>query len=274
MANTRLGVANAFASLPFDQIDGVAGFYVHEDFEGASALADLVDTTGVIATTLGAHSWWGAEIAGAAVSNVTVPVSVADHLGIIRLEAGATSPADGDAASLQFGAAAAAVQDMYLPDDNGCYIASVVRIADVSDTVCEFGFGGQTPAVPNSSVVDAAVIVWDPEDTANTSDQWFLAQLNDGGTDVESYLDNVVYTENDWVLLEIALTSTSCSFRVTTEDATDSVTLAGTVTVGMRPYYVIENVGAAEEVLDIDLFHLRYLRRDAIVGTGSDWLGA
>jgi len=274
MANTRLGTANVFASLPFDQIDGVAGFYVHEDFEGAALIADAVDGTGVVVTVLGPHDWWIAEISGAAVSNIDIPVSVADHLGIIRLNTGGTSAADGDSVGLQFGGGAAAVQDTYLPDDNGCYIATVLRIPDVSDTVADFGFAGQTPSVGNSSSLDLASIVWDPEDTANTSDQWFLAQLNDGGTDVESYLDNVVYTENDWVLLEIALTSTSCSFRVTSEDATDSVTLAGTVTVGMRPFYVVETVGAAEEFIDIDLFHMRYLRRDSLVGTGSDWLGA
>jgi len=74
--------------------------------------------------------------------------------------------------------------------------------------------------------------------------------------------------------LEIGLTDTHASFRVTTEDATQTVTIAGTVTVALRPQYVVENVGAAEEVLDIDLFHMRYLRRDALVGTGSDWLGA
>jgi len=274
MANTRLGNANVFASLPFDQIDGVAGFFVHEDFEQAALLADLVDGTGVTYDDAGNTLWHGAEVAGAAVSNITIPVSVADHVGILRLEAGGTSAADGDAASLQFGAGAVGVQDTYLPDDNGCYIATVIRIADVSDCVAEFGWTGQTPVVPNSSALDIVGIVWDPEDSANTSDQFFIAQVNDAGTDVETVLDNVVYTEGDWVLLEIGLTNTHASFRVTTEDATQTVTIAGTVTVALRPQYVVENVGAAEEVLDIDLFHMRYLRRDALVGTGSDWLGA
>jgi len=274
MANTRLDNANVFASLPFDQIDGVAGFYVHEDFEGASALTDLGDDTGVIATTLGRHNWWGTEIAGAAVSNITIPVSVADHLGIIRLEVGATTPQAGDGAALQFGSAAAAVQDMYLPDDNGCYIASVVRIADVDATVAEFGFVGQAPELGNASAVDTCGLVWAPNDAANTGDEFWIAQLNDGGVDVETVLTNVNYVESDWVLLEVALDSAGGSFRVTTEDATETVRIAGTITVAMRPAYSVSNVGAAEEFLDIDLFHMRYLRRDSLVGTGSDWLGA
>ena len=274
MVNTRLGSANVFASLPFDQIDGVAGFFVHEDFEGASALADLADTTGVIATTLGAHSWWGAEITGAAVSNITVPVSVADHLGIIQLETGDTSPATGDACSLQFGAAAAAVQDMYLPDDNGCYIATVLKIADVDADNCEFGFVGQTPEVPNAGALDTCGLVWAPGDSANVGDEFWIAQLNDANTDVEVVLDQAAYVEGDWVLLEVALTSTGASFRVTTEDVSQTVKIAGTITVAVRPAYSVSTVTTSEALVAVDLFHMRYLRRDQLVGTGSDWLGA
>ena len=270
----KSGAGNVFATLPFDQIDGVAGFYTHEDFDGAALIADLVDATGVVVTVLGPYDWWGHEIAGAAVSNIDVPVSVADHVGIIRLNTGGTIPADGDAVALQYGGGAAALQDIYLPDDNGLYVATVIRIPDVSDTIFEFGLGGQTPAVPNSSVADTIALSFDPEDADNTADALFFAQANDAGTDVESILSDVVMVENDWVLLEIAATDTSASFRVTTEDATQTVTIAHTVTVALRPYYVVEAVGAAEEFVDIDLFHLRYLRRDALVGTGSDWLGA
>ena len=274
MATTRLGAANVFASLPFDQIDGVAGFYVHEDFEGAALLADLADGTGVVATVLGPHDWWGAEIAGAAVSNITIPVSVADHVGIIRLEVGATTPAAGDGASLQFGGGAVGVQDTYLPDDNGCYIATVIRIADVDATLAEFGFVGQTPEIGNASAVDTCGLVWAPNDSANVGDEFFIAQLNDAGSDTEVVLSSAAYVEGDWVLLEIALTNTGAAFRVTTEDVSETATIAGTITVAMRPAYSVSNIGSAEEYLDIDLFHMRYLRRDALVGTGSDWLGA
>lgn len=270
----KTGAANVFATLPFDQIDGVAGFFVHEDFEQAALLADLVDGTGVTYDDAGNTLWHGAEVAGAAISNITIPVSVADHVGIIRLEVGDTSPAAGDAASLQFGASAVGVQDTYLPDSNGLYVATVIRIADVSDTVVGFGLCGQDPVVANGSPADLVELAFDPADTANTDDALFFARISDATVDTETILTEALYVENDWVLLEIAVTDTHCSFRVTTEDISETVTMPATITVGLRPYYVVENVGSAEEVLDIDLFHIRYLRRDALVGTGSDWLGA
>jgi hypothetical protein len=277
MANTRLGSTNVFASLPFDQIDGVAGFFVHEDFEAVSIVGDVTDFndgTGKVITTLGASDWFGHEISGAAVSNITNPTVVADHPGIIRLEVGATSPANGDACALQYGPETVAIQNTYLPDDNGMYIATVVRISNVDAQVIEFGFVGQTPEIPSAGALDTCGLVFDPEDTANVGDKWFEAQLNDANTDVVDMMSNVNYVENDWVLLEIALTNTGASYRVTTEDATETTSLSGTITVAMRPSYSVENVTTIEAVLDIDLFHLRYLRRDALVGTGSDWLGA
>jgi len=277
MVNTRLGSANVFASLPFDQIDGVAGFFVHEDFEGVAVggdMGDLTDATGKILTTMGPHSWWGTEIAGGAGANITVPVSVADHLGIIQLETGATTPTTGDAMALQFGAAAAAVQDTYLPDDNGCYIATVLKIADVDEDNVEFGFVGQTPEVPNAGALDTCGLVWAPGDTANVGDEFWIAQLNDANTDVEVVLDQAAYVEGDWVLLEVALTSTGASFRVTTEDVSETVKIAGTITVAVRPAYSVSTVTTSEALVAVDLFHMRYLRRDQLVGTGSDWLGA
>lgn len=274
MVNTRLNNANVFATLPFDQIDGFAGFYVHEDFEAAVLLADLADGTGVIYDDAGNTIWFGNEIAGAAVSNITVPTSVADHMGIIELKAGSTIPADGDAAALQYGGAAVGVQDMYLPDNNAAYIAAVVRIPDVSDTVAEFGWIGQTPVVGNASAADVCVLTFDPEDAVNVDDKLFISQVNVATADVEDALSEVKYVENDWVLLEIGLDDTGGQFRVTTEDATETNAIAGAITVGMRPHFSVENVGAAEEVLDIDLFHLRYLRRDGLVGQANDWLGA
>ena len=273
MVNTRVGAGSAFATLPFDQLDGVAGFFVHDDFEAAALVTDLVSSAGVVYDT-GHTAWLGGEVSGAAVSNITIPVSVADHVGILRLEVGSTSAATGDAAFLAYGRGAAAVQDVWLPDDNGIYIATVIRIADVSDTIVGFGLHGQAASDPNSSDLDSIAIAFDPADTTNTDDKLFFAQVNDAGSDQETIMTNVEYTENDWVLLEISATDTSAEFRVTTEDATETVSITHTVTVALRPIYVVENVGAAEEVLDIDLFHLRYLRRDALVGTGSDWLGA
>lgn len=268
MARYRLG--NSFATLPFDKLDSVAGSYIHEDFEGAALLADLVDGTGVVYDA-GGTRWWGTEIAGGAVSNITVPVSVADHYGIISLEVGSTSPADGDAAALQFGASGAAVQDTILLDDNGVYVAAVIRIPDVDAQKVEFGLTGQTPAAVNSSVADVISLVWDPEDVANVDDKLFLAQVNVATVDEEVVVDKVSYVEGDWVLLEIAATADDAIFRVTTEDNIQTVQIAPTPTVALRPFFAVENVGAAEEVLDIDLFHMRYLRRSDNI---MDWLGA
>jgi hypothetical protein len=260
-----------FATLPFDKIDSVAGGFVHEDFIGAALLADLVDGTGVVYNGAGLTEWFGNEIAGAAVSNITVPVSVADHQGIIRLEAGATTPADGDAAALQYGSSAVGVQNAYLPDNNGLYVAAVVRIADVDAQKIEFGLTGQAPAAVNSSVADVVSVVWDPEDAANVGDELFLCQTNVATVDTETATSEVQYVENDWVLLEIGVTDTATHFRITTEDATETIKHATAPAVALRPFFSVENVGAAEEVLDIDVFHMRYLRRDA---NAADWLGA
>ncbi len=274
MVNTRVGSSSVFSHLPFDQIDSPASISIHEDFLSTAVTTDLADTTGVVIENLGAHGFHGNEIAGAAVSNITLVTSVADHPGIIRLEVGSTSASNGDACALQYGRNAVGDQDMYLPDDNGMYIATVIRIADVSDSVVEFGFVGQAPVVPGSSAVDIAGIVFDPEDSLNVDDKLFFAQLNDNSSDTSTVMDALKYVENDWVLLEVALDDAGASYRVTTEDGSTSVQITGTITVTMRPAWAVENVGNAEEVLDIDLFHLRYLRRDALIGTASDWLGA
>ena len=267
----RYRAASAFAPLPFDRHGAVGSIEIVEDFCGAMIMADFVDTTGVV-WHAGETTWWGAEIAGAAVSNITLPVAESDHPGIARLEVGGTIPADGDACSLQYGGQTAATQDQFLLDTNGVYIATVIRIADVSDAIVEFGFGGQTPAVPNSSAADTVCWSFDPEDTTNVSDEEFFCQVNAAGTDSETISKLVSYVENDWVLLEIAADSTSASFRITTEDNTETIVLTQTMPiVALRPYYVVENVGAAEEVLDIDLFVLRYMRRQALV---ASWLGA
>jgi hypothetical protein len=271
MANTRVGAHSSFATLPFDQIDGVAGGFVHEDFIGAALLADFVNSTGVAYSGAPSSLWFGAESAGDSVANLTVPVSVADHQGIIRLETGATTPADGDIASLQFGSSAVGVQNAYLPDNNGLYVAAVLRIADVDAQKVEFGLTGQAPAAVNSSVLDVVSVVWDPEDAANVGDELFLCQTNAAGTDTETATSEMQYVEGDWVLIEIAVTNTDSVFRITSEDTTETISHAAAPAVALRPFFAVEAVGAAEEVLDIDLFHMRFLRRDA---NFADWLGA
>lgn len=271
----RFRAATPMAPIPFDR-HGVPGtIEIVEDFVGAAASGSFGDTTGTL-EVFGTTAWWGAEIAGDADSDVDVVTGVPDHPGIIRLNTGGTTPADGDAASLQFGASSVAVQEDIVLDDNGVYVAAVVRIPDVDATVFEFGLGGQTPAVPNSSALDLVAICFDPEDADNVDDELFFCQVNGGGTDTEKIADKVPYVEGDWVLLEIAADSTSATFRITSEDNTQTIMLTaedGVVmpTVALRPYFVVEAVGNAEESVDIDLFVMRYMRRDALV---AGWLGA
>ena len=260
MARYRVG--NSFATLPFDKLDSVSGGYIHEDFIMAGALADAVDDTGVVYEA-GATRWWAAEIGGAAVGNITKVVSVAGHQGIIGLEVGATSPADGDAIALQLGGDANTVQDSVLLDSSGVYIATMLRIqSTLAATKVEFGLIGQTPVEPNSSALDLIAFVYDPEDSANVGDAFWFAQVNDNGTDVEEVLSLAPIVQDEWTLLEIAATSTDAVFRITTEDNIQTVSIPHTVTVALRPSYVVENVTTTEGVIDIDIFHMRYLRRE------------
>ena len=275
MANTRLGNPNVFATLPFDQIDGVAGGFLHDDFITAATVADYVDATAGAAQPSDV-AWRGSEVAaGAAVANSLVLPGVVDHVGILQLQTGGTTPADGDGVAIQLGADTGTTADTLVLDDNGVYIASVIRILDISDQATEFGMGGAQPAECNTSALDQIALVHDPADVSNVSDQLFFLQVNGAGTDVET-VGALKYVESDWVLLEIGASSTSVAARITTEDATETLVAASPTipVVALRPVISTANIGSAEELLDIDLFHMRYLRRDSIVGTGSDWLGA
>lgn len=271
---TRIGNPNVFATLPFDQIDGVAGGFYHDDFVQAITVADYVDATGG-AAQLSDQNWRGSEIAAnAAVANSLVLPGVADHAGILQLQTGGTTPGDGDGVAIQFGAAIGSVQDTLVLDDNGVYIACVARILDVSDQNFEFGFIGQQPVEANASAADVVSAVFDPADAANVSDQLFFAQANVAGTDTE-VVGAGTYVESDWFLAEVGATDTSMNVRITTEDVTETLEIVATMpTVALRPVISTANIGAAEELLDVDLFHMRYLRRDSLVGQGSDWLGA
>lgn len=264
-------VSSGFAPLPFNKNGSVDAIVLRDDFITLVDVADLVDGNGAMVQS--ELHWLGSEIAGGAVSNVTGIAGVADHPGIARLAVGATSPADGDAAALQLGGQVDDDQDVFILDGNGVYLATIVRIADVDAAIMEFGLIGQAPAVPNSSAADVVSIVFDPEDAANVGDKWFFGQVNAATVDTEVVLDGVNYVEGDWVLLEIEANDTSATFRVTTEDGSDTATIQTTMpTVGLRPAYGIENVGAAEEVLDIDSFVLRYWRRVPLGSSG--YLGA
>jgi hypothetical protein len=151
----------------------------------------------------------------------------------------------------------------------------VIRILDVDAQATEFGMGGAQPAEANTSALDQVSLVHDPADAANIGDEFFFLQVNGAGTDLE-VVSALPYVEGDWVLLEIGASNTSVVARITTEDATETLVATGATIpiVALRPVISTANIGAAEELLDVDAFHMRYLRRDAIVGQGSDWLGA
>jgi len=264
-----------FATLPFDQIDGFAGGYMHDDFIAAGTLAD---TTRPGAAFTSEYPWWAAEIGtNDEAANILVIPAEADHAGIIQLQTGAVSPADGDGISFQFGSAIEAVQDSVLLDSNGVYIAAVLRIPDVSDQNVEFAFIGQDPAAiePNDSgQADLVGFAFDPADANNTDDELWFSQVNLATVDTE-VVSTVPYVQDDWCLLEVGVTDTSASFRLTTEDVTETTELVQSMpAVALRPSFSTCNIGAAEELLEIDLFHMRYLRRSNLTGNGSDWLGA
>ena len=271
---TRIGNPNVFATLPFDQIDGFAGGYVHDDFIQAITVADYVDASGG-AAQLSDQNWRGTEIAaGAAIGNSLVLPGVADHAGILQIQTGGTTPADGDGVAIQFGATIGSTQDTLVLDNNGVYLACVARILDVSDQSFEFGFTGQQPVEPNASAADIVSCVFDPADAANVSDELFFAQANIATVDSE-VVGALTYVEADWFLAEVGVSDTSMNVRITTEDATETLEIVATMpTVALRPVISTANIGSAEELLDIDLFHMRYLRRDSLTGNGSDWLGA
>lgn len=275
MVTTRLGNPNVFATLPFDQIDGVAGGFLHDDFITAATVADYVEATGGAAQPSDL-AWRGNEVAGnAAVANSLVLPGEVDHPGILQLQTGGTTPGDGDGVVIQLGADTGTTQDTLVLDTSGVYIATVIRILDLDAQATEFGMGGAQPAEANTSALDQIGLVHDPADVANVDDELFILQVNGAGTDVET-VGALKYVESDWVLLEIGATSTSVAARITTEDATETLEAASPTIpiVALRPMISTANIGSAEELLDVDLFHMRYLRRASIVGTGSDWLGA
>ena len=273
---TKVGNPNVFASLPFDQIDGVAGYYTHEDFLNIGAnSAEFADATGIVLTTIAEGSYWGIEIAGAGAPIASKTTGVADHPGILLMSTGPTTPADGDAANIQVGPGAAAVQDDVILDNNGWYFSTVVRVVDLANCIAEWGLFGQAPVVPNGSAADVVAFAYDPEDALNVGDVMWFPQNNAAGTDLTDVFDNATVVASDWILLEIGVTDTEATYRLTTEDATETISLTQTQPiVGMRQGWTVEAVGAAEETLEVDLWHSRYLRRDALVGQGSDWLGA
>ena len=255
-------LATGFGSTPFHKLDSVYSVVLKDSFVCAKPLA-AITTAGALVSDI---PWTITDEAGAATADVEVLAGEANHPGIIRLNVGATTPADGDLVSMVPGLN----DDVYLPDGNGLYMAAVLRVPDVSDTKVFFGLTDTPSGVVNGSELNAVGFVFDPEDASNVLDQMWFAQVNDAGTDVEEVLDKVLYVEDDWVLLELVANSTGGTFRITTEDNEQTVQVAGSITAAMTPAFKVENVGAAEEAIEIDSFVLRYNLPNDIV----DYLGA
>lgn len=252
-------VATGFGSTPFDRIDSVYSVTLKDTFTTTTTTT----AAGAVTSEL---NWLVVDEVGSADGDVTVIAGEANHPGIVQLAVGGTSPADGDVVSLSL-----ANQDAFKPDSNGLYVAALVRIPDVDATKFSFGLNEDGAAV-NSGDDNVIAFVWDPEDAANVGDELFLAQVNDAaGGDTEKVFDKVPYVEDDWVLLELAANSTSTTFRLTTEDNEQTVEINGVQpSATLTPMFLVENVGAAEEVVEIDTFVCRYVLPNDI----EDYLGA
>jgi hypothetical protein len=240
----------AFASLPFDRLDSPYSIVYKDDFVQALANADLDGAVTVTSDLI----WIGDEGGGDSAPHVDIVASVANHPGIISLETGATTAADGDIGGLT-------LPNAILPDVNGVYMSSTIRIPDISDTKVSFGMVATRTEAVNSSAANVIALVFDPEDAANVGDVMFFLQLNVGGVDLEAVFDTATITENEWVKLELVADSTGVTGRVTTDNGSQQKTLAGAPATALLVGWLVEAVGAAEEVVEIDNFCLRYLRR-------------
>ena len=263
-------VGSGFSTLPFDGIDSVRSLWIHDDFIGSIAVADIGVTT-VVHTAQGV---WNAGEVGTLTGPGTLNqlVAVAGHPGILQLQ---TADDASEEVALLLGAAAETeADDDFILDSNGLYIAAILRIPDVDGQKVEFGLIAD-PASPNSSADNVVSFVWDSDDAANVGDELWIAQVNGASTDTEQAF-SLPYVENDWCLLEIYATSSDAYFRLTTEDGSETLRLDGATMpiVGLRPGFINEAEGTAVESLDIDAFHLRYGRPNEAANADISWLGA
>lgn len=263
MASTQpTGKRSAFSPIAFDKVGDLEAETIQDHFIAAQPLS-AITTSGVFNSKIG---YTVTDEVGGATADVEVLAGEAGNPGIIRLNVGATDPADGDLVSLVPGVN----DDVIKLDGSGVYLATKFRIPDVSDTVVQFGLVADPSAVPNSGADNVVSFVFDPEDEDNTGDAFFFAQINDAaGGDTEVIFSDVSYVEDDWVKLEIAADDTGATFRLTTEDGTQTANIELAVAATLTPVWQVENVGGAEESIEIDSFVLRYFER-----TGTEGLGA
>lgn len=256
MANSPR-LASAFGPVPFDKHTTPYAVELVDTFITAIANADL-DGASAVTSDL---RWIGDEGGGDSAPAVAIVASRVNHQGIIALSTGGTTAADGDIAGLT-------LPNAVLADGNGLYFGALIEIPDVSDTKVSVGFTATRTEAVNSSAANVAAIVFDPEDAANVGDKWFFLQLNVGSTDLEAVFDGVSYVEGDWVYLELVLDDTGVTGRVTTEDASQTLHLAGAMTTALLPGFLVEAVGAAEELINIDtaIFRSWYAVPSSILG--------
>lgn len=263
-------VGKSFSTLPFDGIDNVRNIFIHDDFIGSIAVADI--STGTIVHT--AQGVWNAGEVGTLTGPGTLNqlVAEANHMGILQLQ---TANDAAEEVALLLGAAAETeADDDFILDSNGLYVAAILRVPDVDGQKVSFGLMGDI-ASPNAGTANQVVFVWDSDDAANVGDELWLAQVN-GASNTDEEAFTLAYVEDDWVLLEIYATDSDAHFRLTTEDGQETILLSGVTmpTVGLRPGFVNEAEGTEVESLDIDAFHLRYQRQDTAANAGIEFLGA
>ena len=264
----RYRAASAMAPIPFDR-HGVPGtIELVDDFVSFGADVTVTSTGGAVASDLD----WVADAGTADSGTIAIVVGESDHQGIVSVNTTATTPSASVGIALRFGSAVDGETDeAFFLDTNGLYIATVLRVASITATEVSFGLGTALSLVPNLSVADEICWTYDPSDTATT----WIAQVNGAGTDVEQAAA-LTYVANDWVLLEIAADTSGVTFRITTEDDTETIVLNsadGSVepVVALRPMYLVSpDVDATAGGINIDTFALRYIRRQSLV---SGWLG-
>ncbi len=265
----RYRAASAMAPIPFDR-HGVPGtIELLDDFVFFGADITVTSTGGAVVSELP----WVADAGTADSGTISIVVAESDHQGIINVTTTSTTPSASVGIALRYGNAADAEADeAFILDTNGLYLAAVLRVPSITATEVSFGLGTLLSLIPNVSVADEIMWTYDPSDTAAL----WIAQVNGAGTDVEK-ISTITYAANDWVLLEIAADSSGVIFRITTEDDTETININsadGSVepVVALRPCFLVSpDVDATLGQIDIDVFALRYMRRQPLV---ASWLGA
>jgi hypothetical protein len=256
------------APIPFDR-HGVPGtIELVDDFVTFGADVTITSAGQAVASDLN----WRAQAIAADAGTAAIIVGESDHQGIMSLAETTTSSTT--VVSLKLGRALVTEADeAFFLDTNGLYVATVLRMASLTATEAGFGLGAYASAItlPNSG--DTNVIHW-VYDNSDTASKW-IAQVNGASTTVEEACA-FNYVANDWVLLEIAADTSGVTFRITTEDDTQTIVIDGADSstgpiVALRPEYLVSaGADGTAGVIQIDAFALRYLRRQPLT---ASWLG-